>query len=122
MSAQIQAMREAITGSGSEDLIAESGELQFVLTTERPYFVDSTMNDVIDGTFHIFGKVTRVVTSESADSISLLRNTPLGNLGGLVKDLEGAFSSLPEAGFTGQQVKTEIPAPTLQVIPIGIFA
>ena len=54
-------MLDAITAAGSEDLVAECGVHRFVLTAEKSYFVDSTMNDVIDGTFRVFGKVTRVV-------------------------------------------------------------
>ena len=51
-------MLNAVTAAGSEDLVAECGVHRFVLTAEKPYFVDSTMNDVIDGTFRVFGKVT----------------------------------------------------------------
>ncbi|MCY3693989.1 MAG: hypothetical protein OXG77_02115 [Chloroflexi bacterium] len=122
MSTQIQAMRDVITASGSEDLIAESGNFKVVLTVERRYFVDTTMNDVIDGTFRVFGKVTRVVASESGESINLLRKSPLGNLGKASRELETALSSLPQAGFTGHQIESEIQAPTLQVIPVAIFA
>ena len=119
---QIQGVRDAVTAAGSEDLIAECGPHRFVLTAERPYFVDPTLNDVIDGTFRVLGKVTRVVPEDADEAISLLRKTPLGNLGGLVGRLETAFASLPEVGFTGQRVETEIRAPTLQLIPIGIYA
>ena len=119
---QIQGVRDAVTAAGSEDLIAECGPHRFVLTAERPFFVDPTMNDVIDGTFRILGKITRVVPKDADEGISLLRKTPLGNFGGLVGKLETAFASLPEGGFTGQKVETEIRAPTLQVIPVGIYA
>ena len=80
------------------------------------------MNDVIDGTFRVFGKVTRVVPAGAEEGISLLRKSAIGNLGGVTDQLASVFDSLPEAGFTGQRVETEIPAPTLQMIPIAIFA
>ena len=118
---EIKLMLEAFTAAGSEDLVAECGAHRFVLTAEKPYFVDSTMNDVIDGTFRVFGKVTRVVPRGSGESISLLRRSALGNFGDVVKELQPAFAGLREAGFTGE-AETEIPAPTLQLIPIGIFA
>ena len=119
---QVDTIAESIAAPGSEDLIAECGESRFVLTTELAYFVDPTMNDVIDGTFRVFGKVARVVPEGSDGGISLFRKSPLKNFDGLVDKLESAFASLPQAGFTGQKVETEIPAPTLQLIPIGIFA
>ena len=119
---QMDALIESIASTGSEDLIAECGPRRFVLSAEPAYFVDPNMNDVIDGTFRIFGKVTRVVAAGGDEGISLLRKSPLANLDGLAQQLESAFASLPQAGYTGQKVETEIPAPTLQLIPIGIFA
>jgi len=119
---QVEGMLQAITAEGSKDLIADCGSLRFVLTAEEAFFVDPTMNDVIDGTFRIFGKVTRVVPRGASSGISLLRKSALGNFGGMVEQLGTAFESLPDAGFTGQKVETEVPAPTLQVIPIAIFA
>ena len=117
---QITTMRDAVTAAGSEDFIAECGDNRFVLTAESAYFVDSTMNDVIDGTFRVFGKVTRVVLGDAERGINLLRKSALGNFGGIAEQLEPAFE--PLSAFTGQDMVTEIPPPTLQVIPIGIFA
>ena len=119
---QVTFIRDAVTADGSEDFFAECGKSRFVLTAEAAYFVDPTMNDVIDGTFRVFGKVTRSVPAEEQDGISLLRRSALGNFASMVENLEAAFASLPDAGFTGQSVQTEIPGPTLQVIPIAIFA
>lgn len=118
---ELKLMRDAVAAAGSEDLVAECGSHRFVLTAEKPYFVDSTMNDVIDGTFRVFGKVTRVVPEEAGEGISLLRRSALGNFGDVVKELQPVFEGLRDAGFSGE-AETEIPAPTLQLIPIGIFA
>ena len=118
---EMKLMRDAVAGAGSEDLVAECGAHRFVLTAEKPYFVDSTMNDVIDGTFRVFGKVTRVVPYEGEEGISLLRRSALGKFGDVVKELQPVFEGLRDAGFSGE-AETEIPAPTLQLIPIGIFA
>ena len=115
-------IRDAATADGSEDFVAECGKSRFVLTAEAAYFVDPTMNDVIDGTFRVFGKVTRSVPAGEQDGISLLRRSALGNFASMVENLESAFAALPDAGFTGQRVETQIPGPTLQVIPIAIFA
>ena len=118
----IDTLLAAIAADGAEDLIAECGASRFVLTAETAYFVDPTMNDAIDGTFRIFGKVTRVVPADAEEGIGLLRKSPIGNIQGLAGLLESAFASLTDSGFTAQKVETEIPAPTAQIIPIGIFA
>lgn len=121
---EVKLMHEAVTAAGSEDLVAECGTHRFVLTAEQPYFVDSSMNDVIDGTFRVFAKITRVVPQkdgEKEEGISLLRRSALAGLGDAGKELHSVFATFAEAGFT-KEAETEIPAPTLQMIPIGIFA
>lgn len=118
---EVKLMRDAVAAAGSEDFVAECGVHRFLLTAEKPYFVDSTMNDAIDGTFRVFGKVTRVVPEDAEEGISLLRRSALGNFGDVVKELQPVFEGLRDAGFSGE-AETEIPAPTLQLIPIGIFA
>ena len=117
---EVKLMRDAVAAAGSEDLVAECGTHRFVLTAETPYFVDPTMNDVIDGTFRVFGKITRVAREGEA-GISLLRRSALGNFGDIVKALQPVLEGAREAGFSGA-AETEIPAPTLQLIPICIFA
>ncbi len=119
---QIAAIRDAVSADGSQDLIAECGVNRFVLATEEAFFVDPSMNDVIDGTFRVFGKITRVVPKNAPEGISLFRKSAIGNFGGIVSELGSSLASLGDVGFTGQKVETQIPAPTLQVIPIGIFA
>ena len=51
------AVRMAISGAGSQDLVAKVGGMNFILTVENGYFNDPTMSDVLDGTFRVFGKV-----------------------------------------------------------------
>ena len=80
---QIELIRSAVTAEGSQDFIAEMDCLRVVLTTEQDYFIDPSMNDIIDGTFRVFGKTTRVV-SDNAEKISLLRKTALGKFGSIV--------------------------------------
>lgn len=122
MLGQIETLMQAITSKGSQDLVADCGLLRFVLPSEEAYFVDSTMNDVIDGTFRVFGKVTSVIVRDGTqDGISLLRKSALGNFRGVIEQLGTALESLPDSGFSGPKVETVIPAPTLLVIPVGIF-
>jgi hypothetical protein len=119
--AQIDLMRKAITAPGSLDLVAKVGGMNFVLTAEEGYFIDPTMNGVLDGTFRVFGKATRVVTNET-ESVNLLRKTPFGKFPQIVQQLGSVAGQLGEVGFEGGVPDTKINGPTLQVIPVAIFA
>ena len=98
---QVDTLLEAVTAAGSEDFVAECDDRRLVLTAESAYFVDSTMNDVIDGTFRVFGKVTRVVRADDEQGISLLRKSALGNLAGIAERFKPVFESLADTGLTG---------------------
>ena len=117
---QIDLMKTAVTSGGSQDFIAEMDSLRVVLTTEQDYFIDPSMNDIIDGTFRVFGKATRVITDES-ENISLLRKTAVGKFGTIAEALGPAMAGVQESGFTGP-VETDVSGPTMQVIPISIFS
>lgn len=120
MKSQIDLIRSAIISGSSQDLIAETDSLRIVLATEHGYFVDPSMNDIIDGTFRVFGKTTRVVC-EHSDSISLLRKTALGKFGNIVEQLGTAMQGLQDVGFS-EPIETKINGPTMQVIPLAIFS
>ena len=100
VSAQIDSMRKAITGAGSLDLVAKVGGMNFVLTAEDGYFIDPTMNGVLDGAFRVFGKVTRVVTNEM-ESVNLLRRSPFGKFPQIVQQLGSVVGQLGEVEFKG---------------------
>ena len=124
VAAQIDAILSVLTANGSLDVIAELADLRVVLTTEQSYFVDTTMNDLIDGSFRVFGKVTRVLRSDSGETISLLRKSPLGKFGSIVHGITEMMVQTDEDGdlhFKGS-TETEVGAPALQVIPIAIFS
>ncbi len=59
-----------ITSEGTHDFIAELDSLKVVLPMEPKYLVGPTMNDIIDGTFRVFGKTTSVLLDQN-DKISL---------------------------------------------------
>lgn len=44
------------------------------------------MNDILDGTFRVFGKVTRVV-SDNSESIDLMRRSSSGKFSGFIEEL-----------------------------------
>ena len=116
---QIDQFLAAVSTGSSQDFIADMGSLKIVLTTSQEYFVDPTMNDTIDGTFHIFGKATRVIEDDT-DEINLLRKAALGNFAKAF-DFNAATEQIEESQYTGS-FETAIPGPTMQVIPIAIFA
>ena len=120
MKEQIEAIKSTVTAGGSQDFIAEMDCLRVVLTTEQDYFIDPSMNDIIDGTFRVFGKATRVI-SDDTERISLLRNTALGKFRNLAEALGPVMESMQESGFS-ESVETNISGPTMQVIPIAIFS
>ena len=124
IAAQMKAILTVLTANGSQDVLAELSDLRAVLTTEQSYFVDETLNDIIDGSFRVFGKVTRVIKNDADESISLLRKTPLGRFESIVdgiKEMMAPTEPDAEPDYKGS-TETEIFGPVLQVIPIAIFA
>ena len=116
----MEIFKSAVTVEGSRDFIAEMDSLRLVLTTEQGYFIDPSMNDIIDGIFCVFGKVTRVVSDES-EKISLLRKTSLRKFPSFVEALGPVKAGMKDSGFRGH-VETDISGPTMQIIPIAIFS
>ena len=116
---QINQFLQAVTAEGSEDMIAEVGKMRLVLTTERRYFIDPSMNDIIDGTFRVLGKATRIIVDDS-DGISLLRKTALGKFGRVVTELGTAMAKAQDSGFSGS-LESQIDGPTMQIYPVAIF-
>ena len=118
---QVKAFLGMVTAAGSQDLLAEVDSMRLVLTTEQKYFIDPTMNDVIDGTFRVFGKVTRVISEDCDERISLLRKTAIGKFGDTVKGVGKELADAKSLNF-GDSVEIEICGPTMQVIPLAIFS
>ena len=117
---QLSSLLSAMNAGNSEDLVAQVGDINVVLTTEKESFVDPTMNDVIDGTFRIFGKVTRVIPSDSDAKISLLRKSVLGKFGD-ASMLQDNLNEIDGLNFNGS-LENEIRGPAMQVIPIAIYS
>ena len=78
MKQQVDSIYRALRDDKSQDFIAELGDMNVVLTTDQDYFIDPTMNDVIDGQFLVFGKATRVIPLGSDDTINLLTHVTHG--------------------------------------------
>ena len=118
---QINALMGAITNSNMVDLVASIETLTVVLPTEIRNFVNANMDEVVDGNFSVFGKVSLVVQEGSGEKINLLRNTTLGKFWDAIPDLQDAIAGL-DYTWADKSTPTEISGPALQVIPIAIFA
>ena len=117
---KLEALKSMIASGESEDLIAETGALRTVMTVEGRYFIDPTMNDIIDGTFRVFGKVVRVVES-NGESISLFRKAALGKFVEGENILDGMTENMSSIGYK-ETLETEIAGPAIQIIPIAIYS
>ena len=119
METQLNAFLSVAIPQGSQDCTVKSEGFKSVITVEEAYFNDPTMNNVIDGTFRIFGKSTSIIKAEEAGYISLLRLAPIKKAGGIktVKDILSGLSDTPFELNTDIHVE----GPAIQIIPIAIF-
>ena len=107
---QAKSLLTAVTAEGSQDLVGSVSGVSIVLATEEKYFNDPTMNDVIDGTFRVFGKVIRVIPEGSDENISLLRRAPIGRLGDLVTVMGKSLEQLGQV-VSSEKASVEIQGP-----------
>ncbi len=126
---QVKAMQTTLTEGKSQDLVAEiqgeqegaQAKIRAVLTSEQDFYIDPSMNDIIDGTFSVFGKVTRVIPAKSGDNISLLRKTSFGKFDPLEKVFDELPTVMVKIGYKDRP-DTRIEGPALQILPIAIFS
>lgn len=97
-------------------------EINAVLSAKADYFINQNIEELIDGEYRIFGKVIRTISSESTDSINLLRKTSFGLLNkAFIESFCSIFGEVEESGFEISEIITEIKSPAIQIIPITIF-
>lgn len=121
---QMESFVKALRGSETVDLITDSlkSSVRAVITLEQQYLNDPTMSDLVDGTFRVVGKVTRVVRA-GGEPISLNRKSALSKLPQSVLDgLKQALSGPDFDEFSFKPLEFEIEGPAIQVLPIAIFA
>lgn len=124
MKRQMETFVSALQGSDTLDLTTESlaSSHRAVITLEQQYLNDPTMADLVDGTFRVVGKVTRVVGPED-EPISLNRKSAMGKLPpSVMEQMKQAFEGPDFSGFAFRSLEWEIDGPAIQVIPIAIFA
>jgi len=122
---QMESFLTGLKAGDSIDLTASNLESGYnaVLTLESKYLNDPLMSDLVDGTFHVVGKVIRSV-NKNEGSVNLIRKTVLSKMP--LPILAEAFKKLSELtyihGFALPELIWEIKGPVVQVLPIAIFA
>ena len=114
-------MKSVLVDTDATDLVATVEGMGFVLTVEQSYFNDPSMNEVLDGDFRVFGKVTRRLSSDSK-TIQLFRRSTIGKFGAFNTALDEMTDQVSSAEFHGGVSDAVISGPALQIIPIAIFA
>ena len=122
---QILSFSESLKSGNSIDLT--TGELKCghkaVVTIEIQYLNDPLMSDLVDGTFHVVGKIIRVV-SDNSEAISLIRKTAMSKMPHHI--LNETFSILStltnDQKFELPELEWEIQGPVIQIIPIAVFS
>jgi len=123
---QIKAMKDSLVQDEMLDLIcslATSNDLKAVLPVYLNYFFNRNMSDLIDGEYTVVGKVIRIVSADTEETINLLRNTSFN----LFKQhaIEGLFEQMSRGQseqFNMPDIATHIAGPSMLVIPIAIYS
>lgn len=122
---QMQTMADALRAGETLDLMTSplSCGYRTVVTLETQYLKDPALSDLVDGTFRVLGKVTRVV-KEGEGSINLLRKTALSRMPQTaMQPFMDVFSGLAQNhGFAFPEIEWEIDGPVIQLLPVAIFA
>lgn len=122
---QMDAFAESLKAGNTIDLTAnrvDSGH-EAVITLETEFLSDPLMSDLVDGKFHVLGKVIRAIESPD-ESISLIRKTALSKMPPpLVMQAFSHLSDLAsQQGFAIPALRWNIGGPAIQVLPIAIYA
>ena len=124
---QIKAFSNGLQTESIVDLICrieyEQSIVNCVLPVYHEYFFNRNMNELTDGSYKIFGKITKSIPN-SGESINLLRNTSFS----LIKEsvLDSMFAhfqseDVQSSGIDLPDISTKINGPAIMVLPIAIF-
>lgn len=119
---QIDALIQGMQIDGKKDIICVTDEKEVVINTDVNYFLNKSMSEITDGRYKVLGKVTKVCCDQD-ECISLLRNTAFSKLKlDKMKEFHELFNSQELSPFLGdEEIKSEIAAPTMMIIPIAIY-
>jgi len=119
---QILKLAEILKSGNSIDLT--TGELKCkykaVVTIEIQYLNDPLMSDLVDGTFHVVGKIITVIPDKSK-AINLLRKSKMPT-SVLDKVIKGLSTLTADQELNLPDITSKIQGPVVQIIPIAIFA
>src|SRR5450759_3076366 len=119
---QILKLSESLKSGNSIDLT--TGELKCkykaVVTIEIQYLNDPLMSDLVDGTFHVVGKIITVIPDKSK-AINLLRKSKMPT-SVLDKVIQGLSTLTADQELNLPDITSKIQGPVVQIIPIAIFA
>ena len=114
-----------------KDLNSESIRT-FIVSVEQPlsfqsvvllyleYLRDKTMSEIIFKEYRLLGKVVRKINSEDDSPIDLLMGYALRGFNEEILDqFLSIFSDTPELNLP--EIRTKIPAPALEIVPIAIY-
>lgn len=122
LNTQIDALIQGMQIDGKKDIICVTDEKEVVINTDVNYFLNRSMSEITDGRYKVLGKVTKVCCDQD-ESISLLRNTAFSKLKlDKMKEFHELFNSQELSPFlSDEEIKSEIAAPTMMIIPIAIY-
>lgn len=121
---QIKAFTSSLQNHNMVDLICESNQeyaFSAVMPVYLDYFFNENMNEIVDGEFKVFGKVTSICKEDSGKSIDLMRNTGFTILRQSMVDEIIKSLDADDETLNLERVKTFIAAPAILIIPIGIY-
>lgn len=122
---QMKIMLSQLNQGNNIDLLAQpivGNPYKLVLTVDPSFLADQRMSDLLDGDYTVFGKVSKVIKSES-ETINLMRKTSFGKMNAnLINTFKAPLTQMGENGLEVEDLTTEILGPAMQMIPIAIFA
>jgi hypothetical protein len=124
MMRQMESFLSALAVGDTMDLITEPLKCLYrsVITLEKQYLNDPSMSDLVDGTFRVVGKVTRVIDAGKG-AIGLNRKSAMGRLPSSAMEQFRAQLEKPElAAFSFPKMEWDVEGPVIQVLPIAIFS
>lgn len=93
---------------------------QAVVLLYLDYLRDKTMTEVSYREYSLLGKVVRKVNDESEPPIDLLMGRSLRGLGDeVLEQLISALKGTPQMNLP--EIRTKIPAPALEIVPIAVY-
>lgn len=115
---QIEAFLNMLKTSGAEDLVMNN-DISIVLPVQEDYLYEGSSAELIGGHFKVLGKIVRVYENEN---VSLVRNTPLSMLSNNdMQDFLSAFHTRELQQYNIPEMRTEVQAPAVLMLPIAIY-